>query len=327
MMLQTIGTAATAKGPANRAEAVAPGSWPRAVLVPLDGSELAEQALAVGAARARRTGAALHLVTVHEPWPALALPPDFPVARTDLEERVGEELRQYVESVAAATRAFLPSQVTATTLTGGVAEALCGFVETHGVDLVVMTTHGRGGLSRLWLGSVADRLLRRVGVPVLLLHPSDAPQPTQFHQLLVALDGEIEQPVLDAALALGGPESTTWTLARVVEPAVPVLSGLAARPTHLPPDWNARRETEARNYLARLAERLAGAGHAVDWRVHVGRGVAGQLLELADATRADCIVVGTHGARGMERALLGSVADKVVRGARVPVLVAPARHH
>jgi nucleotide-binding universal stress UspA family protein len=57
--------------------------------------------------------------------------------------------------------------------------------------------------------------------------------------------------------------------------------------------------------------------------VLVGRGIAGQVLELADAIGADCIVAGTHGARGMQRLMLGSVADKIVRGAKVPVLVVP----
>jgi nucleotide-binding universal stress UspA family protein len=294
------------------------------VLVPLDGSELAEQALSVGAARARRTGASLHLVSVHEPVPLAAMPPDYPMPVSDLEAMAHEEREGYLESVAAAARASLPTPVVAAVVTGGPAESLCEYVETHPVDLVVMTTHGRGGLSRLWLGSVADRMLRRLAVPVLLLHPDEAPQPTEFRHFLIALDGEIEEPVL-AAVELMGRDGgkVRCTLTRVVEPALPVLSGLAARPAHLPPDWNARREVDARNYLARLTERLVGRGWEVSWEVLVGRGVAGQVLQLADATRADAIVVGTHGARGLERLLLGSVADKIVRGSRVPVLVVP----
>jgi nucleotide-binding universal stress UspA family protein len=132
--------------------------------------------------------------------------------------------------------------------------------------------------------------------------------------------------VLDAMelLACDG-KDVHYTLTRVVEPAVPVLSDLAARPARLPPDWNARREVDARNYLARLADRLSTRGWDVSWEVLVGRGVAAEVLALADAIRADAIVVGTHGARGVERLLLGSVADKIVRGSKVPVLVAPPR--
>ena len=297
---------------------------PRGVLVPLDGSQLAEQALSVGAGRARRTGATLHLVSVHEPIPLAAMPPDYPMPVQELEAEAHEERVEYLESVAAAAQASLSTPVVASVVTGSPAASLCEYLESHPVDLVVMTTHGRGGLSRLWLGSVADRMLRRLTTPVLLLHPDESAQPAEFHRLLVALDGEIEEPVLDAVelLASDG-KGVHCTLTRVVEPAVPILSGLAARPARLPPDWNARREVDARNYLARLADRLGTRGWDVAWEVLVGRGVASRVLELAEASRADAIVVGTHGARGVERLLLGSVADKIIRGSRVPVLVAP----
>jgi len=230
---------------------------PGGILVPLDGSEMAEQALAAGVSRARKSGATLHLVTVHQP---------------------------------------------------------------------VMTTHGRGGLSRLWLGSVADRMLRRLDVPVLLLHPREVAHPAEFRRIFVALDGEIEEPVVDAALALGGPDPPArYVFTRVVEPTTPVLSGFAARPGHLPRNWNEVREIEARNHLARLTDQLHAKGLDATSQVLMGRGIAGQVIELADAISADCIVGGTHGARGMERLMLGSVADKLVRGATVPVLVVPVR--
>jgi nucleotide-binding universal stress UspA family protein len=209
-------------------------------------------------------------------------------------------------------------------LTGEAAAALCQYIETHPVDLVVMTTHGRGGLSRLWLGSVADRMLRRLAVPILLLHPQEAPQPAELRHLLLALDGDIEEPVLEAVelLARDGVRRR-YTLVRVVEPTIPVLSGLAARPAHLPRDWDVRQQTNARDYLERLTQRLGDRGWTVSWQVLVGRRVVDRVLEFTDAIHADGIVVGTHGARGMERVLLGSVADKIVRGAPVPVLVAP----
>lgn len=296
----------------------------RGILVPLDGSELAEQAVGVGAGYARKAGATLHLVTVHEPLPLGAMPPDYAMPVPMLEAEAREERVQYLESVAAAVRPTLSTPSVVSVVTGEAASALCEYVEAHPVDLVVMTTHGRGGLSRLWLGSVADRMLRRLAVPLLLLHPRGDPHPAELRHLLIALDGEIEEPLL-AAVELLTRDGTRprCTLTRVVEPAVPVLSDLAARPAHLPRDWNARAEVDARNYLARLTERLGDRGWTVSWRLLVGRGVAERVLELAAAIRPDGIVVGTHGARGLERLLLGSVADKIVRGANVPVLVTP----
>jgi nucleotide-binding universal stress UspA family protein len=296
------------------------------VLVPLDGSAVAEQALPMGAACARKAGGTLHLVSVHEPMPALGLPPDFPVEMANVEQEWRLTLEQHLETAARSVQPSLPTPVVRSVITGEPASALCAYVESHSVDLVVMTTHGRGGLSRMWLGSVADRLLRRLQVPLLLLHPRELPQPAAFHRILLALDGEIEEPVVEAALALGRMEpGVRYVVTRVVEPLIPILSGLAARPGHLPPNWNEVREIEARNYLARLTDRLRAGGVDASSQVLVGRGIAGQVLELADAVGADCIVVGTHGARGMERLLLGSVADKIVRGAKVPVLVAPVR--
>jgi nucleotide-binding universal stress UspA family protein len=302
-------------------------SSPRGILVPLDGSELAEQALSVAAARARKTGATLHLVSVHEPLPPLAMPPDVPLPTSELEQDARAERQQYLESLAGKVRELLPTPITATVLAGDAAAVLAEYVASHEVDLVVMTTHGRTGLSRLWLGSVADRMLRRVAIPVLLLHPSEAPQPTEFGHLVVALDGDIEQPVLDAMMILGARAGVTrCILTRVVEPTIPVLSGLALRPGHLSPDWTAKQVEDARRYLEGLGEPMAREGWDVDWEVVVGRGIAAQVLALAEAGAADCIVVGTHGARGVERLLLGSVADKIVRGAKVPVLVAPVGH-
>jgi nucleotide-binding universal stress UspA family protein len=297
------------------------------ILVPLDGSELAEQALAVASARAQQAQAALHLVSVREPMPALALPPDAPLPMHQLEAEAVEDLQEYLNAVAARVGMGLSTRVVTAVVTGEPATALCEYVERHEVDLVVMTTHGRTGLSRLWMGSVADRMLRRLGIPVLLLHADETAPPAEFRQLVVALDGDIEQPLIDGMMALGArPGMTRCLLTRVVEPAIPVLSELALRPAHLPPNWTAKQVMRARTYLGRIADPLTRAGWEVDCQVLVGRGVAIQVLALAEACAADCIVVGTHGARGLERLFLGSVADKIVRGAKIPVLVAPVGH-
>lgn len=297
----------------------------RGILVPLDGSELAEQALPVGVSLARKAGATLHLVGVHVPFPISAMPPEMPLLPKEFEEEVRADLAEYLHSVAAGAQVSLEAPVRTAVPIGPAAEALCEYVQSRPIDLVVMTTHGRGGLSRWWLGSVADRMLRRLEVPVLLLHPRDLPQPTAFQRIVLALDGEIEEPVVAAALALAGSNpATRYVLTRVVEPRIPVLTALAARPAHLAPQWTEVREVEARNYLARLSRQLRASGFDVRRQVMVGRGVAAQVLKLAGTLDADCIVVGTHGADGMERVLLGSAADKIVRGAEVPVLVAPA---
>jgi nucleotide-binding universal stress UspA family protein len=96
-----------------------------------------------------------------------------------------------------------------TLLDGPVAEAIAAYAETHRVDLVVMTTHGRGLLSRAWLGSVADRLVRQLPMPMLLVRPhetdpADITNPPSINHVLIPLDGsELSECIVPHALALG----------------------------------------------------------------------------------------------------------------------------
>jgi nucleotide-binding universal stress UspA family protein len=297
----------------------------RPVLLPLDGSEVAEQALPVAAFLAREAGVALHLVTVEEPLSPLVSATEYGGQAPELLKQDSERLKDYLEHARVAAKAAGVSAVDTALLVGGASVALAEHIRGSRIGLVVMTTHGRTGISRFWLGSVADRLLRTVSVPVLLLRPRATPQATSYRRILVALDGELEKEVLDAAWAIADlmPEPPALTLLRVVEPPLPGLTRLAVQPAHLGSDWTRRREIEAREYLARLADRLRFAGRAVSTRVLVGRPVHDQILEAAAEMAADLIVLGTHGARGLERLMLGSVADKVVRNSALPLLVAP----
>jgi nucleotide-binding universal stress UspA family protein len=299
----------------------------RSIMVPLDGSTVAEQALAVGASLARRAGVPLHLVSVQEPMP-VAVTAEVGQYGVELERESRAELNQYLAGVLDLTRRTQGMDVQGQVVDGHAAEAMTEYVEEHDIGLVVMTTHARSGLKRWVLGSVADRLLRQLSVPVLLLHPQDLPQPTRFRRILVALDGQIEEPVLDPAIALGAlEEGAEYILFRVAEPPVPLLTPLAASPSHLgQPHLERAVEDAARDHLERVADRLRAGGLSVTWRIVRSRNVPEQVIELARETGADCIVVGTHGATGIERLLVGSVADKVVRGTGIPVLVGPLGH-
>ena len=298
----------------------------RHVLVPLDGSPFGEQALPVGAAIARKADAALHLASVLEPAPVLVLSPELPVAAEPVQPASVVAASDYLDLIAAATHDAQGRQPITAVLRGPAADALREHVEEHGIDLIVMTTHARRGIARWWLGSVAESLVRQVRVPVLLLHPRDPPQATEFRRILVALDGELDEQVLDAARSLGRLDPPArYLLIRVVEPAIPLFTPLAAYPAHLSRSHYERAEADARQALEGVAERLRAEGHEAVPRVVVGRGVSDQVLELAAEFAPDIIVVGTHPAHGVERALLRSVADQVVRRTTLPVLVAPGR--
>src|SRR6476619_2179486 len=131
----------------------------RSILVPLDGSDLAEEALPLAASIARQSGGKLRLALVHE---HPAIPPDAMAASTltSVELSTQEAERVYLRSVQARLREDGTPTGSAVTLTGTVGPALVNYAHDLGIDLVVTTTHGRGGLTRLWLGSTADYLVR-----------------------------------------------------------------------------------------------------------------------------------------------------------------------
>jgi nucleotide-binding universal stress UspA family protein len=296
----------------------------RGVLVPFDGSELAEQALSVGAAVAQRAGAPLHLVWVEQPAPTIVSEPAPQTLAAPQQTRA--EMQQYLESLADATVAVRPGTVRTAVLEGPVSEALGAYAAREEIDLIVLTTHGRGGLARWWVGSVADQLLRQSATPLLLLHPSELPQPTRFGRLMVGLDGENDRRILSVALNFGAlSPGATYILTSVIEPEIPLLTPLAMYPQHLGPNWDERRVAEAQDRLRGLADELQGEGRSAIWKVVEGRGIADCVLELGRALDAACLVVGTHGLTGIERMMLGSVAAKILRGAKVPVLVVPVR--
>ncbi len=206
-------------------------------------------------------------------------------------------------------------------------EALCKHAAGSGTDLVVMTTHGRGPLTRVWLGSVADGLVRQMAAPLLLVRPSDGPADlgaeARLRHLLVPLDGSPHaEAILQPALALGQVMRADYTLLRVVEP-VPVLGydvfGYAPACTDFA--LMERLSRQAVDYPGGVASRLRGQGVDVRPLVLVNPSAAGAILSETESLRHDSIALETHGHGGAARLLLGSVADKVIRGATTPVLV------
>jgi nucleotide-binding universal stress UspA family protein len=191
-----------------------------------------------------------------------------------------------------------------------------------GSDLVVMTTHGRGPVSRFWLGSVADQLVHRLPMPLLLLRTrEEAPEgePT-FRNVLIALDGTpTAEQILEPAGSLVKLTGASCTLLRVVPPPPPAtgIPGPAVVET-TPAD---KQRSEAYTYLKRIAASLREKGIPVQTRIIAHAHAATAILEEAATGAYDLLALETHGRRGLPRLFLGSVADKIVRGTSVPVLV------
>jgi nucleotide-binding universal stress UspA family protein len=296
------------------------------LLVPLDGSAFGEQALPLALHLARRDGAELHLVYVHVPLATI-----FAETRAGMETLSEGQLlqrdRNYLAAVVKRLTETMAVAVTSAVLVGPVAPAIEEYARARGIDLVVMTTHGRGAFSRFWLGSVADDLVRRLSMPVLLVRPDEKAAAIDaevgFHQVIVPLDGTaLAEQVLEPAVALAGTTGVQYVLLRVVTPVVqsaydPGAFGIA--PLALPTVEELRREGEA--YLEAVAGRLRPHGLRVETAVAVHTQPAVGILEAAQNCGGDLIALETHGRKGVARFFLGSVADKVVRGATVPVLV------
>ncbi|HEY7423014.1 MAG TPA: universal stress protein, partial [Gemmataceae bacterium] len=291
----------------------------RSILVPLDGSRQSEQSLPYAAALARRSGASLQLAYVHTP---LLLGEGILYLGT-MDVPLWEEEKQYLLGVVDRLKKAGLEKVSTHVLEGPIAETLQEHALGEGSGLIVMTTHGRGPVSRFWLGSVADQLVHRLPMPLLLIRtredvPPQVSEP-EVHNVLVALDGtptaeQILQPVAALAKVLGA----SLTLLRVVPSVVPhIIYTEAAVGANLADKLRA----EAHVYLQRVADSLRDRGFAVQTRIIVHAHPSAAILNEAASGEYDLLALATHGRRGLPRLFLGSVADKVVRGASVPVLV------
>lgn len=283
------------------------------ILVPLDGSLFAERALPV----AQRLAAALHaellivrvIPTLVWAYAAAGGPTSADVYDRLLQDEE-REVDAYLSRVAREGEALGVKTLTIAAR-GDAASALLDIIKDEAIDLVVMSTHGRTGAERFALGSVADRVLRGGVAPTLLLRSypdgESSPPPTNLAHAVITVDGS---PLAESAFrlveALAGSVFTSVTLLRI-----------------LPVEAGAGETQDARNYLydaARgLRERLGAAGVEVMTSLEYGP-TAERILEDAEQ-RGDIIVMATHGHTGARRWAYGSVTDRVLHGARTPLLV------
>ena len=293
------------------------------ILVPLDGSAFAEQALSVAEALAFATGSALQLLRVNEPL----LPGGLPAARFWRDEvfRIREE---YLLEMAAESRAH--GVRTSTTLRDGAAiPAIRSEVEGSGASLVVMATHGRTGVQRAWLGSVADGVARHSNTPILLHRPASgltyAPF-TGFRRLLVPLDGSRSaEGAIAPAVFVANAFDATIVLLRVVPPVqLPVLPVPMAPPVSAPDRvLTELQANEAALYLEDVALRLHAQGVSdVVQRVIVSPAIADAVVTAAAEAQADLVVV-TSRRQGPARLAFGSLPDRVLRKLELSMLLAP----
>lgn len=290
----------------------------RIVMVPLDGSTFAEAALPLATILARRAGATLRLVLVH--GTATGAGDEAAAAQVALQDHE----REYLRSTASRLDPGGALVAAVDLLEGAPGPSLAAAVGSLRADLVVMATHGRGAVGRAWLGSVADYLLRHLHTPILLVRPGELDRVdagTRLERILVPLDtSSTSEEILETVLVIADPGATI-TLAHVVEPVLGTAEPSLPFPMPMDPKLLADLRGLAQARLDRVAEALRARGVTVTTLVLTGVGPAHLLCEEAERGRYDLVAMTTHGQGGLRRLLLGSVTDKVVRGATAPVLV------
>ena len=294
----------------------------RSLLVPLDRSSFAEHALPLALSIARRARARLDLVAVHALYALEDPHAGWCAFDHDRDAECRRQEQHYLDTTAKRVTAVAPVPVTAEVLSGSnvlpetVAESLLERARVSKTDLIVMATHGRAPLSRFALGGVADELVHRANVPILLVRPDASapeilPEPT-LNNILIPLDSSpLAQQALGPALDLACLMQARCILLRVVEPHSAHYVGANGLPE----------KAEAEIYLRRIAARLREQGLQVRTRLIAAGHVAEAILEEAEVQEINLIALATHGRGGIQRLLLGSVADKLVRLAMCSVLV------
>jgi nucleotide-binding universal stress UspA family protein len=289
------------------------------ILVPLDGSAFAESALPLALALSTKTHAAVQLVTVVEPIPAFAY--------EEWESAAKEWSEEYLAAVADRISEVAGGKVTTALHSGHVVDTLMEAVQAVDGDLVVMATHGRGTLSRAWLGSVADGIMRRAEIPVLFVRPEEgktpAPEPRKdFETILVPLDGtELSESALAHATEFGELFGCAYHLTRIVSYPIDIASPYLPHTVQMNQTVLAEAKADAAEYLEDQADRMRKRGLRVTTSVIVDAQAGQGILSEAEAVGCDLIAMATHGRKGVGRLVLGSAADKVLRGTHVPLLL------
>lgn len=302
------------------------------ILVPLDGSALAEEALPAAIAfvrRAGKSGKLMLLRVTHMEYLVYSRGGPFEVPTG-----VHQEVDAYLARLEAQMKSDgVPVEVVRAE--GEPAIAIVSIAHDHHADLIIMVTHAREGTSRLIHGSIADRVLQASSVPVLLLKHGEQPDRVFSIQgrphLLVPLDGsELAESVMLRAVSLASQMGASMTLLRSLD--LPDLTVAGTRRGGLPPaDIGVIVPTARQHALQYLQQMQARTqAHGIPTAVLVTEGgaaedIAGQAKELAQAGQTVMIVMATHGRTGVGRWLYGSVAGAVLHLADVPLLIVRPR--
>ncbi|MDY6912041.1 MAG: universal stress protein, partial [Chloroflexota bacterium] len=218
------------------------------------------------------------------------------------------------------------SNVKSVSLVGHTAEAIVDYADEQDISLIVMATHGRSGIKRWALGSVADKVLRGTKKPVILIrakadHP-DVREEGILKKILMPLDGSTEsETVIPYVEQLASKLKAEVILFQTVEQPYHVVTA-AETFTKIPFNDEEVKPILANilKYLANMSEAFGGKGIVTRSEVRIGD-AGEEIITFADEINADLVAMSTHGRSGVSRWTFGSVADKVLRRGNTPLLL------
>jgi len=282
------------------------------ILVPLDGSNLAELALAYAEELSGAFGSELVLLYVSEPK----------------ESQYRHMHRLYMEEVAkkVGERLKKRARVKAVVLRGEPAEQIISYAEKNKVGVIIMASHGRSGIMAWATGSVASKVLEAAKVSVLLIRagkpPKKASRKKLLERILLPLDGsKLGEAAVPYVKELREKLGAELILFCVVEAGQHIHTVGGLDYILYPEPEMELFKAEARGYLERLYRRLKGGKGAVQVELGVGDDVAGEIIRFAKKAKASLIAISSHGHSGIEKWVFGSVASKIIHASKIPVLL------
>jgi nucleotide-binding universal stress UspA family protein len=280
------------------------------ILIPLDGSAFADQALP-------------YVRLLASPGAEVILLRARPGGAAAAEDRDAAH-RRLAETADEMRRGVPDARVDVVVTSGDPAAAILQAAGQRRVDLVVLASRGHRAPAQRILGSVADQVAAATPCPIFIVRPSEPgghPTTPEVRRVIVPLDGSAQEArALAAARTLAALRSAPLQLLTAIDPDA-VVPPVAAVDAAVGRDELAAAEAEAQQMLEQAGARLLRAGQAVAW--HVRQGPAAAVI-LATVAAGDVIVLGSRGGSGHGKWPLGSVAAQVLRYAPTPVLLLPA---
>lgn len=284
------------------------------ILCPVDFSATSQLALRYAIGLAKDYEAKIHLLHVVEP--AIPAGHEYPIDTSDLMRSLEETAAGQLDQASAMVRkSGVP--VTSEVLVGDPSLEIQNQVAKKKIDLVVMGTHGRRGFQRFLVGSVTERLLRTLPVPVMTLSSSKAkPSPVKIQRIMIATDlGEGTTDAVSFGLSIAQECQAKVTLLHVLHDLVAadvankykdaLMRGISDELNELIPD-------EATTWCDIRTRVEVGTPHRV-------------ILKVVEDDKPDLLVLNIHGKAMLDRAVLGSTAERVIRGAACAVLAVPPK--